>query len=238
MNYTELEQSIQRWAEVDETDFVAEINNFIKSAEDRIFFALKGPLYWNAVTSGTMTIGNSQYTVAGGAIDLLDFYLNGVDSNTDGNSLERVDHSFLREAFPVRTGAGSSAYGVPRYYAVIEANLPTSEPNLTVRVAPAPDVAYTYAMSYYGKANTDSITSGNTPGGGATTETWISVVYPDLLVQGALERAASFLQKDPPQIAQFADPFNAGLLLLKNATESRQQVDDTTNMASKQAEGI
>lgn len=236
MNYTQLEQSIKDYCESSEESFVSHINDFIKGAEDAVFSAIKGPLYWNASVDQSMTIDQSEYQLASGAIDVLDFYVNGVDGSTDGSELKQVDHSFLRNAFPQRSTTVAS--GVPKYYAIISSEISSSEPAMTVRVAPAPDAAYTYTISYYGKATTDSITSGNTPGGGATTTTWLSVAYPDILTYGALERAYIYLKGSTEDVQRYAGLFKEQLTLLKNTVEGRIPTDDSTAAAAAKTKGI
>jgi len=236
MNYTQLEQAIQDYCESSETSFVSHINDFIRGAEDAVFSALTGPLYWKVTEDAAMVASTSEYEITSGAIDVVDFYVNGADASTDGNEIKQVDHSFLRNAFPQRST--TVAEGVPRYYAIIKSEVSSGEPTLTVKVAPAPDAAYTYTISYYGKSTTDSITSGNTPGGGATTTTWLSVAYPDVLLNGSLERAYIYLKGNSEEVARYGNLFKEQLTLLKNTAEGRIPTDGSTPTAAAQTKGI
>jgi hypothetical protein len=236
MNYTDLEQSIKNFCESNESTFVSQINSFIRGAEDTVFSAVKGALFWKAQTSQTFIPSTELYDVASGAIDVLDFYVSGPDANTGGKSLEQVDHSFIREAFPKTSGAPEE--GFPRYYALIESKVETNEPNITIQVAPVPDSAYEYEISYYGKSTTDSITSGNTPGVASTTETWLSLAYPDVLLYGALERAYIFLKGDQQDVDRYGSMFRESLTLLKNTVEGRLPTDESTSMSTPQTKGI
>jgi|TARA_Y100000310_G_C20577816_1_gene761369 hypothetical protein len=230
MNYTNLETAIQNYAQNSDTTFVSQINDFIRGAEDKIFEAIKGPLFWNGDSSGSFIDSTSTYNLASGAIDILDIYCHGNDASTDGKTLDRKDHSFIREAYPVNTG--STLSGMPRYYALTSVQLSSGEPQLSFYIAPRPatGITYTYTISYYGKATTDSITSGNTPGTSSTDETWLSVAYPDLLLYGALTNAYVFMKGDPNDISRYRDEFEKGILLLKNMTEQRQDEDVTSSL--------
>ena len=177
-----------------------------------------------------------EYTIASGAMDVLDFYVTGADASTDGNEVKQVDHSFLRAAYPRRVGV--TPEGVPKYYAITQASVVSSEGNLTVKVAPAPDSTYGYTISYYGRATTDSITDGNTPGTASTDVTWLSLVYPDILLYGALDRAYVYLKGSQEDIDRYAGLFKEQLTLLKNMTEGRVPTDDSTAAAAAASKGI
>lgn len=233
MNYTELEQAIKSYLANTETDFVAQINTFIKAAEDKIFAALTGPIFWKADSTQTFSASVSNYTMPDGTIDVLDIHVHGPSSSVYGRNLLRKDHSFLREAFPIRTGA--TTRGLPKFYCVQGASLNSGEPTLAFRVAPEPDATYTYTVSYYGKSAADSITDGNTPGGGSTDVTWLSVAYPEVLLTGSVLNAYIYMKGEPDVIETYRNQFNESLVLLKNLSENRQDTDQFSDLGKRES---
>lgn len=231
MNYEELVSKVQEFYASDDTDFVDNINTFIQAAEEKVFLALKGPLAWKTNTASTFTIGDPTATLPSGTIDVVDIYVIGPDANTDGQSLLRKDHSFLYEYAPLKTGAPTS--GMPRFYCVETASASAGEPIKQIRVAPIPDVGYGYSIAYYGKATTDSITYGSTPAAPLTTNTWLSVAFPSILLYGSLLNAAIFMKSEPDVKEFYEGQFNEGLTMLKNMTESRQGGDEFSDMGKK-----
>ena len=106
---------------------------------------------------------------------------------------------------------------------------------LSLKLAPPPDAAYDYTISYYGKSVSDSITNGNSPGDTATTTTWISVAFPEVLLAGCLMHANIFLKGEPDVQKMYEDKFNEGLVLLKNMSENRQESDDFSSLADNKS---
>lgn len=231
MNYEELVTKLQETYASDDTEFVDNINTFIQAAEEKVFLAMRGPLAWKTNTASTFTIGQATEDLPAGTIDVVDIYVIGPDASTDGQTLRRKDHSFLYEYAPLKTGAPTS--GMPRFYCVETAAASASETSKQIRVAPIPDVAYGYSVSYYGKATTDSITYGSTPAAPLSTNTWLSVAFPSILLYGALMNAAIFMKGEPDVIEMYTNQFNEGLTMLKNMTESRQGGDETSDMGKK-----
>ena len=232
MNYTDLETSIQDYCQNSEVTFVSSINDFIISAEDKIFQTVKGSFFWSESGSFFLAAGQKDYIFPVGAIDILDLYLLGGDASTPGRTLEKKDHSFLREAYPLNTGAAPT--GMPRYYALTSSFVSAGDVRLNFTVAPTPDATYEYHVSYYGKLAADSITNGNVPGVASTTTTWISATYPNILLNGSLAEAYRFMKGDPQDIDRYEAPFKEGVLMLKNLTEERQSSDVTTQLGEDQ----
>lgn len=227
MNYTELSTAIQDYCQNDETTFVANINNFIKSAEDKVFATVEGPMFWNTTDSTFTVVGGRTYNLALGAVDILDIYCEGSTSSEDGRTLDRVDHSFIREAYPENTG--SDPTGFPRYYALTSTQVASNELQLSFMIAPTPNATYAYNISYYGKITTDSITAGT-----LTTETWLSVSFPTLLLDGSVAEAMRFMKYDQPDIDRFEIPFQGSLAALKGFSEVRQKTDTSSKMTGSQ----
>lgn len=231
MTYAELVLALQEAYASDDAEFVDNINTFIRSAEEKVFLAIKGPLAWKTNSASSFLIGDPTTVLPAGTIDIVDIYVIGPDANTDGKFLLRKDHSFLYEYAPLKVGAPTS--GMPRFYCVETAAVSAGEPTKQIRVAPIPDIAYGYSVSYYGKATTDSITHGSTPAVPLATNTWLSVAFPSILLYGSLLNAAIFMKSEQDVKDFYEGQFNDGLTMLKNMTEARQGGDEFSDMGKK-----
>ena len=150
MNYVELQQLIQDYAENTEALFVQDIPKFVQQAETRIYNSVNVPSLRKNVT-GTMTSGN-QYVAL--PIDWLANYSIAVIDPTTGmyNYLINKDVNFMRQAYPYATNNGTAYQGTPtgtpKYYALFGAQY-NNVNEMTLIVAPAPDQAYPVEMHYY-----------------------------------------------------------------------------------------
>ena len=146
MNYEELYNTIQSYAENTESLFVANIAVFVQQAEDRIYNSVQLPSLRKNVT-GTLTSGN-QY------ISLPDDWLSNyslavIDSSNNYKYLLNKDVNYLREAYPAVVSTSGTyqgtPQGVPAYYALFGSQL-SNVNELTLMVAPTPDANYTVEM--------------------------------------------------------------------------------------------
>lgn len=140
MNYEELYNNIQAYAENTEALFVASIPVFVQQAEERIYNSVNLPSLRKNVT-GTLTSGN-QY------LSLPDDYLSTyslaiVDSSNKYNYALNKDVNFLREAYP-----SASSTGLPRYYALFGSQY-SNVNEMSLIMAPTPDANYTVEMHYF-----------------------------------------------------------------------------------------
>jgi len=204
------------------------MNDFIKAAEDFIFLALDGPIFYKTTTTATAASTNAK-TLAAGVIDVISIRLcetAGESISTGGpfRYLLRKDIDFMYEAFP-GTSPGGLETGVPKYYSVTGTGVSSNDPTLSIRMGPTPDAIYNMEIEYYGKAKTDSITSGSTVASPLTTETWLSVTHPDVLMWGSVLQAYTYMKGDPQILGSYDKQFQQGIMMLKNMTESRQDRD-------------
>jgi hypothetical protein len=149
MNYEQLYNNIQSYAENTEQLFVASIPVFIQEAEDRIYNSVNLPSLRKNVT-GTLTAGNQYISLPSDW--LANYSLAVIDSTNRYNYLLNKDVNFLREAYP-NVVYTSPAYqgtpqGVPRYYALFGSQL-SNVNEMTLMVAPTPDTNYTVEMHYF-----------------------------------------------------------------------------------------
>ena len=152
MNYEQLYNNIQAYAENTEQLFVASIPVFIQEAEDRIYNSVNLPSLRKNVT-GTLTAGNQYLSLPSDW--LANYSLAVIDSTVTPNKYQDLlnkDVNFLREAYPTvvytaPTYQGTPG-GVPAYYALFGSQL-SSVNEMTLMVAPTPDQNYTVEMHYF-----------------------------------------------------------------------------------------
>jgi hypothetical protein len=149
MNYEQLYNNIQAYAENTEQLFVASIPVFIQEAEDRIYNSVNLPSLRKNVT-GTVTAGNQYLSLP--TDWLANYSIAVIDSTNNYNYLLNKDVNFLREAYPsvvytAPTYQGTPG-GVPRYYALFGSQL-SNVNDMTLMLAPTPDQNYTVEMHYF-----------------------------------------------------------------------------------------
>jgi hypothetical protein len=140
MNYEDLYNSIQAYAENTEQLFVANIPVFIQEAELRIYNSVNLPSLRKNVT-GTFTSGNQYLALPDDW--LANYSLAVVDSTGRYTYLLNKDVSFMREAYPTPTSSG-----LPLYYGLFGSQLGNIN-ELTYIVAPTPDQNYQVEMHYF-----------------------------------------------------------------------------------------
>ena len=149
MNYVQLYQSIQDYAESSEQLFIDNISTFVRQAEQRIYNTVQIPVLRKNVT-GTLTAGN-QYLSAPN--DYLSTYsLAVIDGDSNYVYLLNKDVNFLREAYPSVVSNGTTYQGtpqsVPKYYALFGSQY-SSTNELSFMMAPTPDDSYTVELHYF-----------------------------------------------------------------------------------------
>lgn len=149
MNYEQLYNNIQAYAENTEALFVATIPVFVQEAEDRIYNSVQIPSLRKNVT-GTLTAGNQYVSLPNDWLSNYSFAV--IDSTNNYNYLLNKDVNFLREAYPTvvytaPTYQGTPG-GVPKYYALFGSQL-SNVNEMTLMVAPTPDQNYTVEMHYF-----------------------------------------------------------------------------------------
>lgn len=202
MNYAALLQLVQDYVENDETSFVANIPNFVKLAEERIYRYVKVP---NLRVSTTLTasIGSQDLTVPSDFLkpDSLAVVVSGVSTH-----LIPKDPDFLREAYPT-----AATTGVPVYYAVFD--------NDTIRVAPTPGVAYTLTLVYTAKPT--SIVSAST--------NWLGDNAEQALLYGTLVEAYTYLKGEPDLLQLYEARFMEAVGQVKVVGGGKVRTDDWRN---------
>lgn len=174
MNYTELTTAILQYTENEETEFVAQIPNFVRQAEERIHRTVMIPeLRKNATTS---TAAGNQYL--GRPDDFLAVFSIAVaDADGNYNYLLDKDVNFIREAYP-----SADTQAVPKYYAQFDGDSGSSNGNFIL--GPTPDADYDVELHYY--YDPPSIVS--------TSTSWLGDNAEAVLLYGCLIEAYTFMK--------------------------------------------
>ena len=140
MNYVQLYQAIQDYAETTEQLFVANIPRFVQEAEDRIYNSVQLPSLRKNVT-GTLTANNKYLSLPN---DWLSTYSLAI-INADGtyNYLLNKDVNYIRQAFPSPTDTGT-----PTHYALFGSQY-TDINELSLILGPTPDASYNAELHYF-----------------------------------------------------------------------------------------
>jgi len=140
MNYVQLYQAIQSYAENTEALFLANIPVFVKEAEERIYNSVQIPSLRKNVT-GTLTSSNKYLSAPN---DYLSTYSMAV-INLDGtySYLLNKDVNFIREAYPQPTDTGT-----PKFYALFGSQY-SSGNELSFILGPTPDANYNVELHYF-----------------------------------------------------------------------------------------
>ena len=140
MNYEQLYNNIQSYAENTEQLFVANIPVFVMEAEERIYNSVQLPSLRKNVI-GTMTFGNSYLSCP---IDYLSTYsLAVIDSSGNYSYLLNKDVNFIRQSYPNPTSTG-----MPQYYALFGTQYNNNN-ELSFILGPTPDTNYNAELHYF-----------------------------------------------------------------------------------------
>jgi hypothetical protein len=134
MNFTQLSNAIQSYAESTEQLFVDNIPNFVQLAEERVYNAVQIPAIRKNVI-GNFTSGDHYLALPSDY--LASFSLAVIDANGNYEYLIDKDVNFIRQSYPNAT----TDTGAPRYYAQFQP--------YTYLIGPTPDSNYQTELHYY-----------------------------------------------------------------------------------------
>ena len=140
MNYVQLYQAIQDYAETTEPLFVSNIPRFDQEAEERIYNSVQIPALRKNVT-GTLTAGNQYVSLPDDWLSA--FSLAVIDASGNYNYLLNKDVNYIRQAYPSPT-----ATGVPYHYALFGPQYGNYN-ELSLILGPTPDSSYQVELHYY-----------------------------------------------------------------------------------------
>lgn len=212
MNWGELKTQIQDYMET--TFSLASLTTFVTQAEERIYNAVQFPsLRRNVVGSCSQ---NNRYLQAPNDF-LAPYSMAVIEPNGAYHYLLIKDVNFIREAFPIPTGAGNT--GRPYCYALFGPDYPNSPELLSFMLGPTPDLGYGIELHYFYYPT--SITFGNND----ANTTWLSNNFDTVLLYGALVEAAQMNKSDPDIVANIGNKYKETLLLAKRLGDGMERQD-------------
>ena len=199
--YSTLKSAIQNYADNTETTFVANLDNFIKAAEQRILNSIDLQ-YFRKNVSGTVTADNQYLAVP--TDYLASFSLSVVNSSNKEFLLEK-DVNYIQSVNP-----NSATTGVPKYYAYFDIN--------NFILAPTPSANAVAELHYFYRPA--SLTAAGDSG-----TTWLSTNAPNAMLYGSLVEAYIYMKGEPDVMKSYTDRFMESLVRLKDYGEARENSD-------------
>ena len=203
MSYTltTLRTSIQDYTENDETTFVSNLRNFIRSTENRLFKMIDFEVFRKNVTSAT-TSSDRFLSVP---TDFFSPFSLSITVSSNLVFLLEKDVNFVQEYHP-----NPATTGVPKYYARFDVD--------NFIVAPTPNSNYAIELHYYYRPT--SLTAGSDSG-----TTWLSTNAPYALLYGSLVEAYNYMKGEPDVIQNYNGLYMQYLERLKDLGEARENTD-------------
>jgi hypothetical protein len=207
VNYTELVTAVSDYTE--NTFPTADMNTFIKQAEQRIYNSVQFPSIRKNVTGVTST--NNKYLAC--PSDFLAVYSMAVIDGTGVYEyLLNKDVNFIRQAYPSPTDTA-----IPKYYALfgptVVSNVITNE--LSFILGPTPDAVYNVELHYY--YYPESIVTAST--------TWLGDNFDSVLLYGTLVEAITYMKGETDMIALYNGKYSEALALAKRLGDGMERQD-------------
>lgn len=195
---TTLKQAMQDHLENDEATFVAELDELIRLAEDRILKNVQLPNF-KKTSAPTITGSTATVTVPS---DFLAPYHFAID-NSGYVFLVFKEVSFIREVYPV-----AATTGVPKYYALLS--------DTQFILGPTPASGYTAELRYFYRPT--SIVDGST--------SWLGTNAESTLLAACLYEGYKFMKGDPDLMGEYKSNMEATMAELKFLAEARNITDE------------
>ena len=208
MTYAELVAAIEDY--VENTFTTAQVNLFIKEAEQRIYNSIQLPDLRKNVT-GVISADNKYLQCPG---DFLSAYsIAVIDADDNYTYLLNKDVNFIREAYP-----NPNSKGTPKYYAIFG---PQSNDinELTFILGPTPDMQYDTELHYF-YYPPSIVDAGNT---------WLGENFDSALLYGCLLEAYTFLKGDVEIMANYRQRYEEAMNLLNTLATGKDRGDAYRN---------
>ena len=181
--YTTLKQAIQDYTDNQETTFVANIDNFIRAAEERILITAPLEVFRK---NASATLNSSSKYLQKPADWLFTYSVSIKPSGGSKKFLLNKDVNFLQDYWPDDTATGE-----PKYYTDYDVD--------NFLVAPTSNANYTVELHYFYRpvSIVDS----------ATGTTWLGTNAGPALLFAALVDAYTFIKGEPDMIGQYEQRF-------------------------------
>lgn len=204
MNYTELVTAVSDYTE--NTFPTADMNVFIKQAEQRIYNTVQFPSLRKNVTGAT-TAGNKYLACPD---DFLAAYsLALVDADGNYEYLLNKDVNFIRQAYPNPTDTA-----LPKYYALFGPQY-TAATELSMILGPTPDATYVAELHYY--FYPESIVTAGT--------TWLGDNFDSVLLYGTLVEAYTYMKGEADMALAYNTKYKEALDLAKRLGDGLERGD-------------
>jgi hypothetical protein len=207
VNYTELVTAVSDYTE--NTFPTADMNTFIKQAEQRIYNSVQFPSIRKNVTGVTST--NNKYLACPN--DFLAVYSMAVIDGTGMYEyLLNKDVNFIRQAYPSPTDTA-----IPKYYALfgptVVSSIITNE--LSFILGPTPDAVYNVELHYY--YYPESIVTAST--------TWLGDNFDSVLLYGTLVEAITYMKGEADMVTLYNGKYTEALALAKRLGDGMERQD-------------
>jgi len=206
VNYTELVTAVSDYTE--NTFPTADMNTFIKQAEQRIYNSVQFPSIRKNVTGATST--NNKYLSC--PSDFLAAYSMAVETADGQEFLLNKDVNFIRQAYPKATDTAT-----PKYYALfgptVVSNVITTE--LSFILGPTPDAVYNVELHYY--YYPQSIVTAST--------TWLGDNFDSVLLYGTLVEAITYMKGEADMVTLYNGKYTEALALAKRLGDGMERQD-------------
>ena len=191
---------IQQYLQNDESTFVAQIPNFVKLAERKIYDEAQLPVTRKNATA-TLVAGTPYVGVPS---DFNSIYELAVLSGTpvSNSFLINKDVSFIREMYP-----DSTVTGVPVYYAMFD--------HQSIFVCPTPASTYTAEMHYF--AYPTSIVDAST--------TWLGDRFENALLYGSLLQGYVNMKGEADLLAVYKAAYDEAMEEVKMFSQGKSRGD-------------
>ena len=223
MNYAELKTAIRGYVEndfptINMTDSSTvwssddQLATFVKQAEQRIYNSVQFPSLRKNVLGNTSA--NNPYLSCPNDF-LAPYSVAVIDATGRYHYLLNKDVNFIREAYPIPTGAGNT--GRPRHYAIfgpyVVGGTITNE--LSFILGPTPDASYNVEMHYY--YYPESIVTAST--------TWLSENFDTVLLYGALREGYFFIKAEAEITSILQSKYDEAMSLAKRLGDGMERQD-------------
>ena len=199
-NPNNLWYAVQSYCESTEQAFVAQIPEFVQSAEERVYNSVQIPAIRRNKT-GVVAANNPYLTLP--TDWLATFSLAVVDPVTGAYSyLLDKDVNFIRESYPIPL-----ATGTPQHSAIFDAD--------TLILGPTPDQNYQVELHYY--YYPESIVTAGT--------TWLSENFEMVLLYGTIREAYTYLKGESDLATIYENKYQEALSLLKTLGDGKDRRD-------------
>ena len=199
--FAQLKTAIQEYTENTETTFVSNVDDFIRAAEDRIFYLVDLEYFRKNATSAVSQ--NDPFLSL--PTDFLASFSLSITNSSSKEFLLQKDVNFIQEFNP-----NSATSGTPRYYARFDVD--------NMILAPTPDSNYVCEFHYFYRPA--SLTAGADSG-----TTWLSTNAPNALLYGSLYEAYIYMKGEPDMLQLYDKQFTEALSRLKDLAEARENAD-------------